>query len=174
MKRPKHHMLKTLKLLAFILALGLCIPERGVITVQNATAKDWNKQSFWYAPWGKSGVHKGIDIFAKQGTNVIASTGGLVVFTGNIEMGGNVVAVLGPKWRIYYYAHLDSIHTRSLSWTSRGELIGAVGRTGNAAGKPPHLHYSVLSLIPYPWRFSTETQGWKKLFFVNPMQELSE
>lgn len=161
-------MLKTIKLLAIILALGLCIPERGVIPVKNATAKDWNSQSFWFSPWGKSGVHKGVDIFAKSGTPVIASTSGLVVYTGNIEMGGNVVTILGPKWRIYYYAHLDSINTHSLSWTSRGELIGAVGSTGNAAGKPPHLHYSVLSLVPYPWRFSTETQGWKKLFFMNP------
>jgi peptidoglycan LD-endopeptidase LytH len=161
-------MKKLIILFTIILALGLCIPERGVIPVENATSKDWNSQSFWFAPWGKSGVHKGIDIFAKQGTPVIASTSGLVIYTGNIKMGGNVVAVLGPKWRIYYYAHLNSIHAKSISWASRGEVIGAVGSTGNAAGKPPHLHYSVLSLVPYPWRFSTETQGWKKLFFMNP------
>ena len=151
-----------------ILVLGLCIPQRGVIPVQNATSKDWNANSFWFSPWGKSGVHKGIDIFAKRGTPVISSTSGLVVYTGNISMGGNVVAVLGPKWRIYYYAHLDSIHTKSFNWATQGEIIGAVGNSGNAAGKPSHLHYSVLSLIPYPWRFSLQTQGYKKVFFMNP------
>ncbi|MEQ1767750.1 MAG: M23 family metallopeptidase [Methylotenera sp.] len=161
-------MLKIIKLLACILALGLCIPERGMIPVQNATAKDWNSQSFWYSPWGKSGVHKGIDIFAKQGTPVIASTNGLVIYTGNLRMGGNVVMVLGPKWRIYYYAHLDRIYSKTFNWVSRGEFIGTVGSSGNAAGKPPHLHFSVLTLIPYPWRFSQQTQGWKKMFFVNP------
>lgn len=124
--------------------------------------------SFWYSPWGKSGVHKGIDMFAKRGTPVIASTSGLVVYTGNISMGGNVVAVLGPQWRIYYYAHLASISAKTLSWASRGEAIGTVGNTGDAAGKPPHLHYSVVSLVPHPWRFSTETQGWKKMFMLNP------
>jgi peptidoglycan LD-endopeptidase LytH len=160
--------LKTLKLLAIVLALGLAIPQRGVIPVQNATSRDWNANSFWFAPWGKSGVHKGIDIFAKKGTPVIASTRGLVVYTGNISMGGNVVAVLGPKWRIYYYAHLDSINAKNLIWASRGETIGAVGNTGNAAGKPPHLHYSVMSLVPYPWRISSQTQGYKKMFFMNP------
>lgn len=150
------------------LALGLCIPQRAVIPVQNATHKDWNANSFWFAPWGKSGVHKGIDIFAKRGTPVIASTNGLVIYTGNIAMGGNVVAMLGPKWRIYYYAHLDRIHTKIFNWATQGEIIGAVGNSGNATGKPPHLHCSVLSLIPYPWRFSLQTQGYKKIFFMNP------
>ncbi|MDP1658172.1 MAG: M23 family metallopeptidase [Methylotenera sp.] len=163
-------MLKTLKLLAFILALGLCIPERGVIPVQNATVKDWNRLSFWYEPWGKSGVHKGIDIFAKHGTPVISSTSGLVIYSGHIEMGGNVVAVLGPKWRIHYYAHLDSIHIKTLDWAASRKGIGTVGDSGNAAGKTPHLHYSIMSLIPYPWRFSTQPLDWKKMFFINPAE----
>ena len=160
-----------LKLSIILLALGLILPARGVIPVQHATAKDWNANSFWFAPWGKSGVHKGIDIFAKRGTPVIASTNGLVIYTSNIDMGGNVVAVLGSKWRIYYYAHLDSINVKTLSWASCGETIGAVGNTGNAAGKPPHLHYSVLSLVPYPWRITTQTQGYKKMFFMNPSDD---
>ncbi|MBC7756888.1 MAG: M23 family metallopeptidase [Bdellovibrio sp.] len=156
--------------MAIILALGLCIPQRRVIPVQNATAKDWNVNSFWFAPWGKSGVHKGIDIFAKKGTPVLASTSGLVLFTGNIAMGGNVIAVLGPKWRIYYYAHLQNIYTKSGGMANKGDVIGSVGDSGNAKGKPPHLHYSVLSLVPYPWQFSTGTQGWKKMFFINPSE----
>ena len=161
-------MLSTIRFLAVILALGLLIPQRGVIPVQNASNKDWNANSFWYSPWGKSGVHKGIDIFARKGTPIVSSISGLVVFTGNISMGGNVVAVIGPQWRIHYYAHLATIDTKSLSYVSRGAVIGTVGDSGNAAGKPPHLHYSVLSLIPYPWRYSTEIQGWKKMFFINP------
>ena len=162
-----------IKTLVFTLALGLLLPARGVIPVQNATTKDWNERSFWYIPWGKSGVHKGIDIFAKRGTPVLASTSGLVVYTGNINMGGNVVAILGPKWRIYYYAHLDSITANTFDWASRSEAIGKVGDSGNAKGKPPHLHYSVLSLVPYPWRISTDEQGWKKMFFMNPSDDSS-
>jgi peptidoglycan LD-endopeptidase LytH len=151
-----------------ILALGLILPQRGVIPVQNATNKDWNKLSFWREPWGQSGVHKGIDIFANIGTPVLASTSGWVIYTGNIKLGGNVVAVLGPKWRIYYYAHLGTINTKCFAWASQGEVIGKVGDSGNAKGKPPHLHYSVMSLIPYPWRVSWQKQGYKKVFFMNP------
>ena len=83
-------------------------------------------------------------------------------------MGGKVIAVLGPKWRIHYYAHLSSIDTRFGALVSMGETIGAVGDTGNAAGKPPHLHYAVVTLIPYPWRWDGSTQGWKKMFFLDP------
>lgn len=121
-----------IKTIAFILALGLLLPTRGVIPVQNATAKDWNASSFWFAPWGKSGVHKGIDIFAKRGTPVLASTSGWVIYRGNSAMGGNVIAVLGPKWRIYYYAHMQNIIIKSGDMASKSDVIGSVGDSGNA------------------------------------------
>ncbi len=161
-----------LKFLVIILALGLLLPARGAVPVENATNKDWHAQSFWFSPWGKSGVHKGIDIFAPAGTRVISSNVGLVIFTGNIDMGGNVVAVLGPKWRIYYYAHLQNINANTWDFAGKGDIIGRVGTSGNAAGKPPHLHYSVLSLVPYPWRITKQSQGWKKMFFMNPSDTL--
>ncbi len=161
-------MLKVWIILAITLVLGLCIPQHGVIPVNNATARDWNANSFWYAPWGRSGVHKGIDIFAAKGSRVISSTNGIVLYAGNIEMGGKVVAILGPKWRIHYYAHLHSINAQVLDYAGRGDIIGAVGDSGNAKGKPPHLHYSVFSLIPYPWRFTTGWQGWKRMFYLDP------
>lgn len=163
-------MLKLFKILAIILVLGLFIPQHGVIPVENATRKDWNANSFWYSPWGKSGVHKGIDIFAAKGTHVISSTDGIVIYTGDIEMGGKVVAILGPKWRIYYYAHLNSINAQVLDYAGKGDIIGAVGDSGNAKGKPPHLHYSVISPIPYPWRITTGWHGWKRIFYLNPAE----
>jgi peptidoglycan LD-endopeptidase LytH len=153
---------------AFILALGLILPGRGLVPVQNATIKDWNPYSYWYFPWGLSGVHKGIDIFAKVGTPVLASTTGIVLFKGNIKLGGNVVAVLGPKWRIQYYAHLQNADVHFLEWVCQGEAIGRVGTTGNAVGKPAHLHFSVMSLIPNPAEITTETLGWQRMFYMHP------
>lgn len=161
--------MKKLSILFFIaIIVGCNIKPKGIIPVKDATPQDWNHHSFWYSPWGKSGVHKGIDIFAKRGKPVLSSIGGLVVFTGNIDMGGKVVAVLSPQWQLHYYAHLQDIDTATLSWASQGEEIGKVGDTGNAAGKPPHLHYSVVSLIPHPTNITTELQGWKRMFYMNP------
>lgn len=73
----------------------------------------------------------------------------LVLFT----IGGNVSIVLGSKWRLHYYAHMLSFSTTTKRLLAKGEVVGAVGNTGNAQGKAPHLHYSIVTLIPYPWRW---------------------
>ncbi|MBI1307196.1 MAG: peptidoglycan DD-metalloendopeptidase family protein [Bacteroidetes bacterium] len=140
--------------------------------VEDATKKDYHPKSFWFYPWGRSGVHKGVDIFAKKGTPVFSAVPGLVISTGNLSMGGNYVLVLGPKWRLHYYAHLDSIKTRTLKPVNRNSQIGSVGNTGNAAGKPAHLHYSIFTVFPYPWRADSTPQGWKKMFFLNPIEAI--
>ncbi len=137
--------------------------------VKGAGKGDYHAESFWYYPWGKSVTHKGVDIFAKRGTVINSATSGLVLYSGKIRMGGNVVLVLGPKWRLHYYAHLDETRTSVFSFVNKKSIIGTVGATGNAAGKPPHLHYSILTMVPYPWRIDSDRQGWKKMFFLNPI-----
>lgn len=159
---------------AIVFVAGLLLPERIIVPVQDAGAGDWNRRSFWYEPWGASGVHKGIDIFAAEGRPVLAPVSGLVVFRGQLRLGGNVVVVLGPRWQLHYFAHLRASQAGAPSFVSKGRRIGEVGTSGNAAGKPPHLHYAVVSLVPRPWRFSTATQGWKRMFFVNPDALLAE
>jgi len=157
-----------------VLGFGLVLlsvliwPHASAVPVAGATPGDWNSESFWYEPWGASGVHKGIDIFAPEGADVIASAPGLVVFSGTLPRGGEVLAVLSAGWRIHYYAHLSRRHVEPFDWVSGGEVIGAVGSTGNAQGKPAHLHFSVVSLVPYPWLATAQTQGWKRMFFLDP------
>lgn len=163
-----------LVLVFLIIVTGFLIPQNFVNPVTGSSARDYNAKSFWYYPWGKSGTHKGVDIFAKEGVSVNSATGGLVVYSGEFNYGGNVVLVLGPKWRLHYYAHLQKINTGLFSWTSLGENIGTVGTTGNAKGKHPHLHYSIITPIPYPWRIDKAEQGWKKMFYLNPIKYLQE
>lgn len=151
------------------LILPMLWPESGRIPVANANSGDYHPQSFWYHPWGRSGVHKGIDIFAPKGRSVLSPVEGLVVYRGNLKMGGKVVLVLGPKWRLHYFAHLDKIDPGAGWFAWRGKALGTVGDTGNAQGKPPHLHYSKLSLVPLPWHWRPGPQSWKRLFFVNPI-----
>src|SRR5688572_10525611 len=97
-------------LLVFLATLiaGYLIPQNFVSPVEGADKRSFNQRSFWYDPWGTSGTHKGVDIFAEAGTNVKSATGGLVLYAGTIEKGGNVILVLGPKWRLHYYAHLKT------------------------------------------------------------------
>lgn len=164
---------KFLLITGIVLVIGFLLPENFVMPVQNAHTADYNAQSFWYYPWGKSGTHKGVDIFAKEGTRVLASTGGVVLYSGTMGRGGNVLIVLGPKWRLHYYAHLQEQIAGTGDFVFAGEEIGTVGTTGNAAGKSPHLHYSISTVIPYFWRADDSPQGWKKMFYLDPTPKLN-
>lgn len=162
----------TIAIALIVMAAGLLLQERLVIPVQGATPADWNPKSFWHRPWGRSGVHRGIDIFAPQGRPVIAAGSGIVLYAGTLRDGGNVVAILGPKWRVHYYAHLASQKTAAWRWVNRGENIGTVGATGNAVGKPPHLHYAIITQIPYVWRYRPEWFGFDRMFYLDPQERL--
>jgi len=122
---------------------------------------------------GKSVTHKGVDIFSKKGTIIHSSTNGIVLYQGQISMGGNIVLVLGPKWRLHYYAHLDSIKTNALAPVGPGSTIGTVGAKW-VMQQPPHSHYTIKTLVPYPWRIDHSVQGWRKMFYLNPIPYLNE
>ncbi|NND15186.1 MAG: M23 family metallopeptidase [Eudoraea sp.] len=155
--------------LFILLAAGFFIPQQMIIPVKGASIENWDIKSFWAYPWGSSITHKGIDIFEERGTDVISSTHGVVVYTYEGGKGGKSVMILGPKWRFHYYAHLDSYDAVAFQPVRRGTVIGTVGDTGNAVGKPPHLHYAITSPFPYFWLYDSEAvQGWKKMFYLNP------
>jgi murein DD-endopeptidase MepM/ murein hydrolase activator NlpD len=154
----------------FILFLGFILPQSVLIPVKDASAKDWNHNSFWYYPWGNSITHKGIDIFAKEGTPVISATNGIIIYRGTLGVGGKVIMVISSKWRIHYYAHLKDFTACNFTYIHQGDKLGTVGTTGNAAGKPPHLHYSIFSVFPLVWRADGAKQGWLKMFFLNPIE----
>ena len=155
--------------IALILGIGFIIPQQMIIPVSKATTKSWAADSFWAYPWGTSITHKGIDIFAERGTDVISSTYGIVVYTHEGGKGGKSVMILGPKWRFHYYAHLDSYDAFAFKPVKPGTVLGAVGDTGNAKGKPTHLHYAITTPFPYPQLYDSESvQGWKKMFHLSP------
>jgi peptidoglycan LD-endopeptidase LytH len=166
---------KKILLAIFILVIiGFLVPENFTMPVSGASKSNYNQASFWYYPWGKSITHKGVDIFAKEGTQIHSATNGFVIYAGKINMGGNIVLILSPKWKLHYYAHLKDINTTKFSLVRNKTSIGTVGTTGNAIGKPPHLHYSIVTIIPYFWRIDSDRQGWKKMFYLNPIDYLNE
>ena len=87
--------------------------------------------------------HKGIDIFAKEGTAVVAVRSGTVVKAGNSGLGGLRVWVKDEDGVFHYYAHLSAIDVKDGQKVKAGQRLGGVGKTGNAASTPAHLHYSV-------------------------------
>ena len=99
---------------------------------------------------------------------------GLVLTTGELGKGGKYVLILGPKWRVHYYVHLNEITTSPLSFVTQDTQIGMVGNTGNAKSTPAHLHYSIVTKVSYPWRIDNSTLGWQKMFYLNPIDYLED
>jgi len=159
--------------LVVIILAGFAFPQNLLMPVEGATRHDFDHQSFWAHPWGKAITHKGVDIVAEEGRNVRAATSGLVIWTAKGSgAGGTVVLILGPKWRLHYYAHMRDKTVNSWRFVRRGDLIGFVGRTGLGVDIPPHLHYGIGTIIPYPWRWDDAPVGWRKIIYLNPIPEL--
>lgn len=165
LNRPRYALIVLLLLTALE---TLSPPSPFIQPVTGATRRDWNPHTFWYSPWGPSGVHKGIDIFTRRGAPVVAAQSGLVLYSGQLALGGNVVLTLTPRGWLHYYAHLDSLRAESWHWLPAGAPVGAVGATGNAAGKPTHLHYAVVTLAPRPWEIRWAPEGWWRMFYRDP------
>ena len=111
----------------------------------------------WGAARSQGRSHEGIDIFAKRGTPIQATTQGIVSKVGEDALGGRVVMIIGPGGAGHYYAHLEEYADISPNdWVNTGDIIGYVGDSGsgNAKGTPPHVHYGIYingsAVNPYP------------------------
>ena len=151
-----------------ILLIGFALPEEYHLPVAQMSKNSFNHESYWYYPWGKSICHKGVDIFAPKGTDVYASTSGIIINISNHPRGGKLIHLLGPKWHIHHYLHLDTIIASKYDFVGAGTLIGKVGNSGNAKDKPSHLHYAITTPIPYLWQADNGRQGNKKIWFIDP------
>ena len=90
---------------------------------------------------GAQEFHEGIDIGAAQGTPIRAAASGTVTFAGQMSGYGNVVIVQHTAGLQTRYAHQSAMSVTAGQTVAAGEVIGAVGATGEATG--PHLHFEV-------------------------------
>jgi murein DD-endopeptidase MepM/ murein hydrolase activator NlpD len=122
-------------------ARNLLIPVQGVAASQlHDTYND-----------ARSGgrVHDAIDIHAPRGTPVLATTDGVVLKLHQSSLGGITLYQLDDDGRTrYYYAHMDGYADGIAEGVRvhRGQVIGYVGDTGNAAPGDCHLHFAIAIL----------------------------
>lgn len=89
--------------------------------------------------------HSGVDISADVSTPVYAAKSG-IAFRGNVPTGyGKYILIYHPDGTQTMYGHLSNWVVNTGKKVRRGELIGFVGKTGNASNKnmQPHLHFEV-------------------------------
>ena len=122
----------------------LIIPVQGS---QRAQLSD----TFTQARESGARVHDAIDIMAPQGTPVLAAASGMVEKLFTSAAGGLTIYIRCDDRRfVHYYAHLDhyaaGLHEGQR--VQQGEVIGAVGYTGNANPAAPHLHFAIQLTTP--------------------------
>jgi murein DD-endopeptidase MepM/ murein hydrolase activator NlpD len=96
------------------------------------------------SPFGQRGgeFHKGLDIAVPTGTNIVAADGGTVVFAGWDSGGyGNLIKIDHGNGFETYYGHSSKLYVKVGQKVAKGELIAAVGSTGNSTG--PHVHFEI-------------------------------
>ncbi|MCP5369610.1 MAG: peptidoglycan DD-metalloendopeptidase family protein [Rickettsiaceae bacterium] len=88
------------------------------------------------------GHNKGINIAALEGTEVVASKAGKVVYSNYDATYGNLVIIKLDQSNMFLtYAHLKSTELGIGDHVSQGEIIGFVGKTGKVSS--PQLHFGI-------------------------------
>jgi murein DD-endopeptidase MepM/ murein hydrolase activator NlpD len=98
-------------------------------------------------------LHTGIDLAASMGTPVHSATGGTVRVGFDPDGAGLYVLVIVDAHVRVFYCHLSSVGVISGKVVSAGDVIGALGSSGNSTG--PHLHFEIqrdgTSIDPAVW-----------------------
>lgn len=104
------------------------------------------------------GRHTGYDINAPTGTSILAAAAGTVTFAGWHWSYGYYVEIDHGGGLSTLYAHNDELFVATGESVEQGQLIAAVGATGNSTG--PHCHFEVivdgehkdpLGFVSAPW-----------------------
>lgn len=121
----------------------------------------------WGAPRSGGRRHEGVDIIAALGKPLYAVRDGRITKKYfNTERAGNGLQLTASDGSYYFYAHLDR-YADGIDLGARvksGQLIGYVGRTGNAL--VPHLHFEVhpnggKAVNPTPYVAAVDKCGYK-------------
>lgn len=89
----------------------------------------------------KRSLHRGIDIAAPYGTNVLAGEAGVVLTAGYNGSYGNYVTINHGGGYVTVYAHNSKLLVKAGDQVSKGQAIAKVGSTGNSTGN--HIHFEV-------------------------------
>lgn len=95
--------------------------------------------------------HLGNDIFAFEGTPVVATTEGVVRKSTWDRVGGKVVIIEDACGWWYYYGHLSTVNPALVEGQQvvPGTFLGTVGNSGAVRTVAPHLHFSIFPSANY-------------------------
>jgi len=89
----------------------------------------------------RSGAHTGTDIAAPTGTPIKAVANGTVTFAEKSGPYGNLIKITHENGVETWYGHCSKLYATVGQKVEAGDIIAAVGSTGNSTG--PHLHLEI-------------------------------
>ena len=89
----------------------------------------------------RSSAHKGLDIAAPKGTKIKAAASGTVTHAQTDSLLGKFVIISHGNGIVTCYAHCSALYVKVGDTVSQGDIIAAVGSTGNSTGN--HLHLEI-------------------------------
>ena len=112
------------------LGISLTRPVSGIITSRFGAGSSIRRSA-----------HTGLDIATSTGTPIVAAASGTVTFAGYKGSYGNLLVITHANGVQTYYGHCSKLSVSTGQTVSQGQVVGAVGSTGNSTG--PHLHLEV-------------------------------
>jgi murein DD-endopeptidase MepM/ murein hydrolase activator NlpD len=122
-------------------------PASSQVAVPNAPRFQWPVEGTLTSPFNvrSSGrrLHLGIDIANKKGTPVRAACSGRVIYSDSkyLPSMGNMILIEHAGGWVTLYSHNERNLVKEGDVVETGQVIAAVGATGNATG--PHLHFEI-------------------------------
>lgn len=106
---------------------------------------DTRGDGFFSAPRSGKRIHDGLDLLAPIGEPVLASRFGRVLRAAHSRGMGNYIIIRHRGDITTIYGHLSQIYVKNGAFVRQGQVIGSVGKTGNANLRDiqPHLHFEV-------------------------------
>lgn len=89
----------------------------------------------------RTGAHTGLDIAAPKGTAIAAAASGTVTYSAYQGSLGYLVKISHGNGIETYYGHCSKLYAQVGQYVNQGDIIAAVGSTGNSTG--PHLHLEI-------------------------------
>ncbi len=131
--------------------IGVLLPVVFAFLVGAAPASAWTWPvegpvmqpfSFGGDPYA-GGQHRGIDVGAASNAPVRAPAAGLVSFAGSVPRGGLTVTIRTDDGYAVTLVHLGTVAVGKGQQVLEGDVVGAVGPSGEAEQRSPYVHLGI-------------------------------
>lgn len=123
---------------------GVCMEQQVLDFSYTTPVQGWLSSPFGYREHpveGEEKFHRGLDIAAPEGAEIVSFADGTVKAVGESSSLGNYIMVEHLGGITTIYAHCSKVTASGGSAVKKGEKIAEVGHTGLATG--PHLHFAM-------------------------------